>query len=417
MTQNAALPTSESMQWTCPNCGTEHIQGDVCPACGTLHGTARSAAKIHPSLTLMAVDAPLESPKVILSARQTQTALRVAGGCQAAFVLITIIPFLIFGVIFVALFTEKMPTDTATAIRLGALAFGSLILFLGISAAIKSTQSFKETANAAYTILSTQEMGIVGKSPSNEPFLFNKANQRMVEGTSRRIASSMGNLLFVSILLITAIIVYAVSADQWNFITRLGREGHTTQAVVTNRYTTRSSGKNASTTYHIAFQFVATAGKAEGQTISAEQTVSSDAYNRLAPGTSIEVRFLPDDPHGVRLAGKFADDSGYLMFLIFAIIFVAISGLLMLWQVRYMLRNRRLVQTGQLLKGQVVKCGGKRSKNSYSINLAYTFQTPDGRWLKRTEKAGRNDLRASMLPSAGTPVTVLYADDQTYRVM
>lgn len=78
------------------------------------------------------------------------------------------------------------------------------------------------------------------------------------------------------------------------------------------------------------------------------------------------------------------------------------------------LRYLRLKSKGILLDGELVdikeeKVG--RYKTDHRLNVTYRFQTPDGRTLTRKQCKIRNDLRLVKLPAVGTPVSVLYADD------
>jgi hypothetical protein len=91
-------------------------------------------------------------------------------------------------------------------------------------------------------------------------------------------------------------------------------------------------------------------------------------------------------------------------------------------------RAKRLFEKGQMLQGTVVRCAGYdqpfppstwegTGSFVYAIRLEYSFRTPVGREVIRTEGRLAEDMQGQPLPEPGTPVLVMYLDDENYEVL
>ena len=119
---------------------------------------------------------------------------------------------------------------------------------------------------------------------------------------------------------------------------------------------------------------------------------------------------------------RFGLDMGNLMrspLSIFMGIFVLIIGIISVVSIRNARRMSRLSQTGSLLIGQASAVNGRwvstgsgssRSR-SYKVSVAYRVRLPDGRTVNGQDTATRSDLARGVLPVPGTPVAILYAND------
>jgi hypothetical protein len=82
-----------------------------------------------------------------------------------------------------------------------------------------------------------------------------------------------------------------------------------------------------------------------------------------------------------------------------------------------------LMQQGHLIQGTIVWCKGNvesfdgSSIELYIVTVTYEFQSPTSQTLWSRGSVGRNDLRGQPLPGPGTPVLILYLDDQNYALM
>ncbi|MCC7452090.1 MAG: DUF3592 domain-containing protein, partial [Anaerolineae bacterium] len=151
-----------------------------------------------------------------------------------------------------------------------------------------------------------------------------------------------------------------------------------------------------------------------------EQEVSRDSYNRHPENSAVSVVYLQDDPTFAQLTGQDTDNSAREGLLWFGLLWLGLTGVVLFFMVRAVVQDRWLARHGEIIEGQIVNCSGRITggKGSYyKLTVEYQFCTPDGRILFGKQNASRNDLRQSVLPATNTPVAVLYADDQHYKLL
>ncbi|NWJ95068.1 MAG: hypothetical protein HXX20_04730 [Chloroflexi bacterium] len=110
--------------------------------------------------------------------------------------------------------------------------------------------------------------------------------------------------------------------------------------------------------------------------------------------------------------------------VIFLGLFLIIVGLAFLYVVA---RRHYLEKTGQILQGELVSIKGERSnistgshsnrKRKHIVSASYRFRSPSGRTLEGNNSAARDDLKHHTLPTAGTPVAVLYINDKYFGLL
>ncbi len=186
----------------------------------------------------------------------------------------------------------------------------------------------------------------------------------------------------------------------------------TMATIVDRRYTENDDSKK----YYITYQFeVVQAGSSELYTH--EEQVDEDVYQDLSEGTRVLVRYIAENP---RIA-TIKDNSIWsliiqTLILLTMILFALVSGH-GVWK-----RSREiyyLQRHGRLIEGELIECKSERdSDNDLVITLRYHFLSPtSGQEIVNKSSTVRNDLTESTLPPPGTPVAILYADDQHYRVL
>ncbi len=91
---------------------------------------------------------------------------------------------------------------------------------------------------------------------------------------------------------------------------------------------------------------------------------------------------------------------------------------------RYVARRRfrRLRQTHRVITGEIIESDGALytgygESSAYHIMVRYQFQSPSGATLAGRQQRRREDLRGQPIPPSGTPVRVLYADDDVYVML
>jgi hypothetical protein len=101
---------------------------------------------------------------------------------------------------------------------------------------------------------------------------------------------------------------------------------------------------------------------------------------------------------------------------LFSIIVLLGAGSIVIeFQARY--QYRLLRRQGILLYGEVVTAEYEKnqsgSRNYYILKIRTEFETPDGRILKRVFEGKTENFISRVLPQPGTPVKLLYANDNT----
>jgi hypothetical protein len=158
-----------------------------------------------------------------------------------------------------------------------------------------------------------------------------------------------------------------------------------------------------------------------GETVyQGDQTFdSSTSCDFFHPATVISALYLPNDPQQSRIIG-FEPSFGTRMI---DVLFIGVT-LFVMWGssvftlaiLKYPIdkrRFRRLWRNGILIDGEVVAAKKRITRREFGhyVVITYSFQTPNGRTLTRKQSHLRNDLRNTPLPTVGTPVSILYADD------
>jgi hypothetical protein len=114
-----------------------------------------------------------------------------------------------------------------------------------------------------------------------------------------------------------------------------------------------------------------------------------------------------------------------------AALFAALDGWFLSVMVRLIRqegRAKRLFEEGRALRGRVVRFAGfdrpvppssweGTGSCLYAVALEYSFRTPEGREVVRKESRFAEDLKGQPLPVPGTPVLVMYLDDEHYEVL
>jgi hypothetical protein len=80
-------------------------------------------------------------------------------------------------------------------------------------------------------------------------------------------------------------------------------------------------------------------------------------------------------------------------------------------------KRPRLQAKEVLLEGELVQIERYIEGEQHFLVAEYRFASPTGRKRQGKQMAEREDLRGKNLPLPGIPVTILYADDQTYVML
>lgn len=261
---------------------------------------------------------------------------------------------------------------------------------------------------------------------TNKPFLLNPDNRGVVEGSAVYSpkgsgAASIGCLALFSIagLLASCLFLSYIVADvrEWWQLRLYGVE---TTGVVLGLRTISDEG----TTYYVSYSFRHTPPDGDPRTYSNEETVAAEVYERLEKGGPISVRYLPDSPVVSRPASEVPQVPFGLLLMsgfwgCWSVLFNGIP-LVVLFAIRkQQVRDQRLKKHGYVIIGEILAVRDHLdSDGDLQLTVEYRFQSPrSGQEIRDRDAQLRNYLKGQPLPSAGSPVALMYADDATYAVL
>jgi hypothetical protein len=246
-----------------------------------------------------------------------------------------------------------------------------------------------------------------------EPFVLHPGHQNFVFGSSKTLNRNsffgVGCLAsFFSIFVIAGIVMLGLmlrDTYEWYIINRSG-VGSTGQ-LVDRRISSDDDGDD----YYVSFQY-----SHNGKNFKREQRVSWDIYNRAEVGGNISILYVPSSPQTARIEGTNSAPTSMLLFVLFwdGIVFT-----ILFFVIRQYRRVKFLERNGSMISGEVVQSSySTDSDGDLSLKVEYSFHVPDSnRRLTKVERAQRNDLKGKRAPAPGTPVVILYYDEQHYMLL
>jgi hypothetical protein len=254
-------------------------------------------------------------------------------------------------------------------------------------------------------------------------YLLNPHHKEFVEGASKKLGSAerahyahtfyMGPPTLIGLLLMVGVLAYLLVSG-WNeqqLRQQLVLEGTSTEAEVVEL-----SNVGGIRPFRMTYRFNYQPAGGEAQVFTGEQAVSESDYEKLAPGDTITVFFLPDEPDVSRFP---SEPETPLWICAPYLLVLALSLFAVRWfrAREHWYRLRRLEREGRLLDGEIVSSrkGIALPKDRVQVWLTYRFRSPTGEDIEDTGEGGMEDHEA--LPEPGMPVKVLYVDDNLYRVM
>jgi hypothetical protein len=250
--------------------------------------------------------------------------------------------------------------------------------------------------------------------PRRALFLLDPVNARLVARESRRNArrkrSGRVPLALAGLLLLGAVVLWALVLSDWFTWYRLRQDGVSVAGQITGL---QARGDR----YYAEYRFEVGRGSSAAQH-TGEQRITREAYERLESDAPVTVTYLPGDPQVSRLDERNPADQwrGWLTLaaggLTTLCIGLALLGLGQRGQARRVQRGWRV------LRGQLVECSGRLDEDGdFKIRLRYRFRASDGQVIDGQTSQIRNDLNDSALPAPGAPVAVYYRRDGVYRLL
>ncbi len=225
-------------------------------------------------------------------------------------------------------------------------------------------------------------------------------------------------ILFLGIgIVVTLFFLLPMTISSWIEYFRLSSAGVTTPATVVDR---RISTSDDSTSYYITYEFRYVQPNGEPAVQRGEDDVSSGEYERLEPGTQIEIFYDPNDPAISDMQPPNILDPALItgFMIAWSGLWNGVLGFMSYGVLAAARKERKLARHGQLIHGTLTRISGDTdSDGDFLVDLHYRFVTPQGREINASEKNYVNRLRNTPLPSVGTPVAIWYADDKTYKVL
>ncbi len=229
----------------------------------------------------------------------------------------------------------------------------------------------------------------------------------------------ISNAILVLFLLSVWPIMLTSTINSWISYQDLSERQITTTAQVTDKRISSNEDKN---TYYMEYSFTYPDQNGEPQQYRKEVSTSADTFHQTQIGQPITVYFVPDDPTTSQ-ATPFTIYNTLLLTAILVGITIGV-GIVLFRVRRFLIRvfqfEHHLEQNGQLLLGTLLDIEGKDDESTYAITARYRFQSPqgvtlDGKYYENSSDLNR--LANHLLPPAGTPVAVWYANDKTHKIL
>lgn len=242
-----------------------------------------------------------------------------------------------------------------------------------------------------------------------DTFLLNPKNASFVSRDTDRIGSSRTIALIVVVALIVGIGMLASQITSYVRDQDIAASGIRVNGTVID---SRTSGGGGGTVYYLTIRY-----PVDENPYSFEQQVSRDTFSDAPTGTAVLVGYRETDAQTAVLADQWRDDTRHVNGLTSGAIMAGIAVTITVALVRADLKNRRLSAHGHFLRAQLLEAKTYRNRGGITLEVRYSFVSPEG--ISRTQKAraSRDDLRDKPLPAPGSSLLVLYVDERTFRLM
>jgi hypothetical protein len=245
---------------------------------------------------------------------------------------------------------------------------------------------------------------------NRHPFLLDPDNEPLALDTRPKLLPRKQGcfLLFLSLFVLAGLLVTAGLIREWAEFVLLSTSYAETLGQVLDRRIESDDGA----TYYVTYRFFA-----NDQVHTVEEVVAKATYHSVEEGQSLTVRYARRDPTITTIEpGRIG---GLVTLTAFGLVWNGIVASITWLTVREILERRRLAGKGQRLEGEVIRCSGHRdSDGDYVVEVRFGFRSPQtGMWIEDKDSQIRQDLKAEPLPLPGSPVHVLYLDEETYMVL
>jgi hypothetical protein len=237
-------------------------------------------------------------------------------------------------------------------------------------------------------------------------------------------------ILVIILVLLVSFLLGGLNERHQN--TQLAETGIVVQGDVVSSRQDVMTGRTFAGRYFVTYRF---SPADQSTAYTKEQAVSREVFTRLIQDDHVMIRYLPTNPAVSSLAGQESGSNvgltAYLM-IVFGVIGAVIVLVFTGPELMRFLKHVRLWRQGRLVSGHVCACRryatatstsfrpseyGSALKGNFFIELSYEFRSPQGKSIRGVAQRNRIDLRQMCLPGFGTPVAILYVNDNHYQVL
>jgi hypothetical protein len=244
----------------------------------------------------------------------------------------------------------------------------------------------------------------------SEFFLLDPDNKEFAEGSSSRLpGGGHGCLLLVlGLFTVAGLLLAAATARQWARFVMLSASYAHAQGHVLGREIVSDDGVE----YYVTYRFVV-----DDRVHTIEESVAEETYQSAEEGQSLAVRYALRDPNVATIQpgrlGMLPALTGFCLIWNGTVLLLARASVLEL------LKRRRLAQHGQRVLGELTHAAGQpNSDGDFELQIGFGFRSPQtGEWSRGEDSRVRKDLKDTPLPPPGTPIRVVYLDDDTHMVL
>ncbi|MBE2269883.1 MAG: DUF3592 domain-containing protein [Anaerolinea sp.] len=232
-------------------------------------------------------------------------------------------------------------------------------------------------------------------------------NWEFLTGKARRIRGATWIDWLWGIPAVILAIVLIVSALNDNHLAdALAADGIEINADIIDKY--MSSDRNPDP--YITYRYVV-----DGRTYQRDERIRDEYYRLREIGDQVTVRYLPDSPSVARLTTRYAAPTTSLQCWLLTSITLLIGAVLWVGGKEYL--SFRWSARGQVCDGVLNGVQVFRSsRQGREVRYTYAFHTPSGKKIEGARHVFRNDPGFHE-PPLGSPVKVLYVDDDTHRML
>lgn len=183
-------------------------------------------------------------------------------------------------------------------------------------------------------------------------------------------------------------------------------------AQTTARITGHNSQRSRNTTnYYLMYMY-----SVDGEIYRDSRRVSRSVYNTYRVGDIVDILYPVAKHDLTRIIGVHGDER-VEVFGAFSIAFAALAGYGVFWVIKRYRNVKLLRSNGRLMTGELIASSTREYKGNYYVRFTVQFTNPNYERIKGSRQYMVNQLRNAPLPSAGTPLAIIYYHDKLWELL